>query len=256
MSTSDPIVPADRLKPNVAILDAFYVHKTKLVEDGEKKGCKIIPGSEWLLYQGTKAFELFTGKPAPVEVMRDALSNKQLIQMPSSNKTNIALIGFMGSGKTTIAKVLSQKLKRKLVDIDKSIEEKAQRSISDLFAESGEAEFRKLESEQISALKQAKNSVIACGGGCVVKSENIQSLRQNCFVVWLWATPTMILSRIKDDNSRPLISFSDREQRIVTILQSRLPLYASAADIVISTEDKTPEEIARLIAEETGECNE
>jgi len=98
-------VPIHLLKKGTVLLDAFYSSETLLAHDAAKAGCKVINGREWLLHQGAAAFKLFTGKTAPQEAMRRALQGAA----SANGKKNIALIGFMGSGKSTAAVLLGKK---------------------------------------------------------------------------------------------------------------------------------------------------
>ncbi len=151
-------------------------------------------------------------------------------------KTSIALIGFMGTGKTTVGKLLAGKLIKEFVEFDAEIEKKAGKTIAEIFRESGEEYFRQLEIKEVKEVAGKKNLVIACGGGIVLKAENIFRLKQECVIVCLSAAPDIILQRISGDkNTRPLLDVAGREKQIKELLQYRWPLYQKAADIMIDT---------------------
>jgi shikimate kinase len=150
-------------------------------------------------------------------------------------KTNIALIGFMGAGKTRTGKTLAQKLRLKSFELDNIIEKKAGKSISRIFSEDGETAFRNLESEVVKDISAQENAVIACGGGVVLNKTNIDNLRKNAIIVYLETSPEIISFRLKaSGDKRPLLNTTDRERRIEELLKQRKPLYEQAADIKIT----------------------
>jgi shikimate kinase len=153
-------------------------------------------------------------------------------------KSSVALIGFMGTGKTTIGKLLAKRLSKQFIELDVEIEKKTGRKISDIFRENGEEYFRCLEIEVIKEIAGRKNLVIACGGGIVLKQENIFRLKQECVIVCLSAATDVILQRVSGDkNVRPLLAVDDRENRIKELLEHRQLLYDEAADITIDTSE-------------------
>jgi shikimate kinase len=151
-------------------------------------------------------------------------------------KTNIALIGFMGAGKTAVAKILADKLSKKLVELDGLIELKAGKSIPDIFRQDGEIAFRELEIETTRKVAEGNNQVIACGGGIVLNKINIDRLKERAVVVYLTASPDAILQRIgADGTARPLLAKGDKALTIRQMLEFRQPFYERAADIKIDT---------------------
>jgi len=155
-------------------------------------------------------------------------------------RTNIALIGFMGAGKTTVAKILAGKLGKKLVELDSLIELKAGKSIPGIFRQDGEIAFRELEIETTREVATGNNQVIACGGGIVLNKINIDRLKERAVVVYLIASPDAIpdaiLQRIGADNTaRPLLAKGDKALTIRQMLEFRQPFYERAADIKIDT---------------------
>ncbi|MFC1874556.1 shikimate kinase [Chloroflexota bacterium] len=163
-------------------------------------------------------------------------------------KTNIALIGFMGAGKTAVGRSLAKKLGKKLAELDSLIELRAGKSIPDIFKEDGEAAFRRLEIEVTREVAGNRNQVIACGGGVVLNQINIDRLKKGAVVVYLAASPEVILQRVSDDSSvRPLLENSNKALNIRELLKFRQPLYKRAADIMIDTSEMDVETVAEQI---------
>jgi shikimate kinase len=149
-------------------------------------------------------------------------------------KTNIALIGFMGTGKTVVGKMLADKIGKAFIELDTEIEKEAGKTIADIFREDGEGHFRELETLVTEKYCARKNVVIACGGGIVLNNINIFRLKHECVIVCLSAALPDILNRVAGDK-RPLLNVPDREKRITELLESRRPLYKQSADITIDT---------------------
>ena len=151
-------------------------------------------------------------------------------------KTNIALIGFMGTGKTAVGRVLAEKLGKKFIELDWLIEQKAGKSIPEVFEQDGEIAFRELEIEATKEVSKSKNSVIACGGGIVLNKINIDRLRENARMVYLIASPRVMLRRVSsEEGQRPLLEVDNPTLTIRELLGFRKPFYESAADIKIDT---------------------
>ena len=151
-------------------------------------------------------------------------------------KTSIALIGFMGTGKTAVGKALAKRLDKEFVELDSLIEQKAGKTIPEIFNQDGEVTFRELEIEVTREVAERKNAVIACGGGVVLNEINIERLRKGCIIVYLTASPRVILKRtLSNENERPLLEVSNKAQRIQELLRFRKPFYERAADIKIDT---------------------
>jgi len=151
-------------------------------------------------------------------------------------KTSIALIGFMGTGKTVVGKALAEKLGKGFIELDSLIEQKARKTIPEIFQQGGEVAFREIEIEATKEVSGRKNTVIACGGGVVLNKINIDRLRKECIIVYLTASPKVILQRTSGDkNERPLLQTPDRALHIQELLRFRKPFYERAADIKIDT---------------------
>jgi len=151
-------------------------------------------------------------------------------------KSNIALIGFMGTGKTAAGKALAERLGKEFIELDALIELKAGKTIPEIFKQDGEIAFRELEIEVTKGVSGKKNVVIACGGGVVLNKINIDRLKGECLIVYLTASPKIILKRTSGDkNERPLLKVVDRTSEIQRLLKFRKPFYERAADITINT---------------------
>ena len=151
-------------------------------------------------------------------------------------KTNVALIGFMGVGKTAVGKALARRLDKKFVELDSLIGKKAGKPISEIFQQDGEIAFRELEIEVTQEVAQRKNQVIACGGGVVLNKINIDRLRKDSILVYLTAPPEIILKRVSiGRRERPLLKTSNQALTIQELMRSRKPFYEQAADIKIDT---------------------
>ena len=151
-------------------------------------------------------------------------------------KTNIALIGFMGTGKTAVGQALAKKLGRRFVELDSLIEQKAGKSIPEIFQQDGEIAFRDFEIEITKEIARQKYSVIACGGGLVLNKINIDRLKESAVVVYLTASPRVILKRVSSEKGqRPLLEVDNPTLTIRELLRFRKPFYERAADIKIDT---------------------
>jgi len=163
-------------------------------------------------------------------------------------KTNIALIGFMGVGKTVVGEALAKKLNRKFVELDSLIEQKAGKSIPEIFQQDGEIAFRELEIEVAKEVSRGENQVIACGGGIVLNKINIERLREKSIIVCLTASPRVILKRtLGDESIRPVLKSANKALHIKELLRFRKPFYERAADIKIDTSKLDVESVAEQI---------
>lgn len=171
-------------------------------------------------------------------------------------KTNIALIGFMGTGKTSVGKILSKTLKMKLVGTDDLIVGLAGKSINEVFEQDGEQRFRKLEIEVVKRISDEKESVIDCGGGIVLNRVNINRLKKNAKIILLTASPEVVLKRVSIDNEeRPLLNTHNRSDRIKKLLAFREPLYRESADFEINTSNLGVDQVVEKILEFLGKVN-
>lgn len=167
---------------------------------------------------------------------------RKQFKQTSKKNPNIVLVGFMGTGKTSIGKRLAAQLRMRYIDTDNVIERDSQRRINDIFAEDGEVGFRKLESEAIDKVSKLYNFVISTGGGVVLKESNVSKLKENGVVFCLTATPEEIYNRVGHQTHRPLLQTPDAMDTIRTMLVERAPYYAKA-DHTIETTERTFDEV-------------
>lgn len=160
---------------------------------------------------------------------------------------NIAFIGMSGSGKTTVAK-LFESFGKKVYDTDEIIVNE-HGNITEIFRKSGEDYFRRLETEAVKRLCAIDGVVIATGGGCVLREENVKLLKSCGKIVYLRAAPKTLIERLRGDNARPLLS-GDLEERILKLYGERADIYERAADIIIDTDGLTPAQTIQRITRE------
>lgn len=158
--------------------------------------------------------------------------------------TNVILVGMMGSGKSTVGKLVADRTGREFIDLDAMIEKRAGKKIVDIFEEAGEEGFRDLETETLEDVASATHAVIATGGGVVIRPENRRILQDLGIVVWLDAPPEELLRRIGDDESRPMLHGQNPLKRLERLLSDRRGFYADASHIHLDTTELTPDEIA------------
>ncbi len=159
---------------------------------------------------------------------------------------NLYLIGMMGVGKTTVGQLLAQQLGYGFVDTDDVIVQAAGKSISQLFTEEGEAAFRQLESDVLGQICAFTNLTIATGGGIVLRRENWGYLHHG-LVVWLDVPLEIILSRLAEDQTRPLLQDMNPQAKLRSLLEQRMPLYSQADLRITVPGGETPEEVANKV---------
>lgn len=159
---------------------------------------------------------------------------------------NLALVGFMGTGKSAVGQLAAAQLHFRFVDTDDLIEKRAGKSISAVFAEEGEARFREYERAIVEELATCNKTVIATGGGLVANDENLASLKTHALVVCLWASPDTIWQRIRNQSHRPLLRAPDPAARIRELLAEREPFYRRA-DVLLNTERRSIKEVAHQV---------
>ena len=160
---------------------------------------------------------------------------------------NIYLIGLMGSGKTTLGKILSKKLDKIFYDSDQVIEEKLGVDVPMIFEYEGEAGFRKREKDSLKELVSKKNIVLATGGGIILSKSNRDLLSENGIVIYLKSNQKDLIKRMKNDKSRPLLKNGNIEEIIKKLCKEREPLYEEIADFEIMTKNKRIHEVVNEI---------
>ena len=174
--------------------------------------------------------------------------------MKIRNKNNIYLIGFMGSGKSTVGPLLAKKMDGAFLDTDAWIVSECGKSITKIFAEDGEAFFRGKEQEVIRLVSQLENLVVSVGGGAVMNSQNWLMLNKTGVIVYLQCDSESIYNRIKNDESRPLLNQSeDKKAEIQNLLKKRTPVYKKA-DIIVDVSQLPPDQIAEEIVNKIRNC--
>lgn len=222
------------------VLDAVYnPARTQILLDAERRGLAAVNGLWMLVAQAKESAEWFTGEKIPdsrIAKIHHALR----LQME-----NIILIGMPGCGKTAVGQQLAQKLGKKFVDADESLEASICRKITDIIPNDGEAAFRKMESETLAELGKQSGLVIATGGGCVTQPQNYPLLHQNGTIFWLKRE----LDKLPTDG-RPL----SQKGTLGQMYEARMPLYLRFADVAISNDGsiaETASAICRKLEETT-----
>ena len=164
------------------------------------------------------------------------MSTKRQIQ-------NIALIGFMGTGKSSVGQIVAAQLHFTFLDTDHVIEARTGNTISEIFAQQGEPAFRALEKKIVAELVTRKKTVISTGGGLPANPDNLASLKTHCLVVCLWASPEKIWERVRSQTHRPLLQEPDPLAKIRALLAEREPCYRQA-DVLLNTEARALKDVA------------
>lgn len=162
---------------------------------------------------------------------------------------NIFLIGFMGAGKSTIARTLQSKLDMPLIEMDERIVEEQGCSINEIFDRKGEAGFRDIESDLVKRIANERDSIVSCGGGAVIRPENVEYMKKSGKIVFLTATPETIYERVKNGKDRPLLNGNMNVEYISSLMDKRRDIYNAASDEKIATDNKSKDEIAQEIIE-------
>lgn len=160
------------------------------------------------------------------------------------SRKNIVLIGFMGTGKSSVALHLQNLYHMDVAEMDQIIVERENLSIPEIFSQKGDSYFRKLETELLRELQKRDNLIISCGGGAALRDENVKIMKENGYVVLLTARPETIYERVGTDSNRPVLNGRRSLDGIRELMEERRPQYESAADLVISTDDKSTSQVA------------
>ena len=159
---------------------------------------------------------------------------------------NVYLVGFMGTGKTAVGKELSARLDKQFTEMDEEIEKRAGKPIVEIFAQDGEAHFRKLERNLLNELAKKEDLIVSCGGGLICNEENLATLKSSGTVINLKSSAEKIYERTKIHTHRPLLNVKDPLQEIKGLMEKRAPFYLQA-HYVVESESQTPAEVASVI---------
>ncbi len=160
---------------------------------------------------------------------------------------HIFLIGFMGSGKSTVSEALREKTGAEVIDTDARIVENEGMAINEIFAQKGEAYFRDLETSLLETLAKEAPQIVSCGGGMILREGNVALMKASGVIVLLSATPETILERVKDNDDRPLLRGHMNIPDITELMEARKPRYLAAADKTVTVDGKAPSAIAEEI---------
>lgn len=160
---------------------------------------------------------------------------------------NLVLIGLMGAGKTTVGRLLAERLQRSFVDTDAVVEAEAQVTVAQIFAADGERDFRRREAAAVRHVAALRGQVIAVGGGAVLDPGNVTQLRATGDLVLLDADPSTLAVRVETGDRRPLLDDGDATERLAQLRDARAAAYAGAAKHVVDTSGRTPDEVVALI---------
>lgn len=188
-----------------------------------------------------------------LEVFGCILKMSKKVQAKKLFTRNIALIGFMGAGKSTVSHCLKDMLALEEVETDAMIVEAEKMPITDIFAKYGEPYFRNCESNAIIELQNRSRVIISCGGGAVMRDENVENLKKSSRIVLLTATPETTLERVKDSDERPILNGHMNVEYIAELMEKRREKYEAAADIVIATDNKTVIEVCEELIQKLNQ---
>ena len=156
---------------------------------------------------------------------------------------NIFFIGFMGCGKSTMARLLAKETGMELIEMDETIEAEAGMAINEIFATHGETYFRDLESQLIKRITAKGGAVVSCGGGAILRPENVEMMKKNGQIIYFSASPETIYKRVRNSKNRPLLNGNMNIEYITSLMETRLPRYLAAADITIVVDGKEKQEV-------------
>jgi shikimate kinase len=160
---------------------------------------------------------------------------------------NVVLVGFMGSGKSSVGRLVARTLRGRFVDTDRLVIDRAGCPIAEIFATRGEAHFRQEETRALRSLLGSSRLVIATGGGIVTAPENLPVLKKLGFVVWLTASEEVIWERVSRNTRRPLLQTENPRETVRELIAKRNPLYEEAADMEVDTTTLTHAQVAERI---------
>lgn len=164
---------------------------------------------------------------------------------------NIVIVGYMGTGKSTIAESIRRKTKMQMIDMDQEIVKREGRAISEIFESEGEEYFRDLETNLLKELQERDNIIVSCGGGIVLRDENIKEMKKVGTVVLLTVSPETIYRRVMNNKKRPLLNGKMNLEYIKNMMESRKAQYEKAAQVIVVGDGKTVRMISEEVIEKT-----
>ncbi len=230
-----------KMKSGSVLMDASY-KKSHYKDLAERYGLIFVSGEEWLIHQAVHACGHF------LDFIPDVKTAYEGIAIPRDKRDVISLIGFMGSGKTSVGRELARLSRMEFIDIDELIEIKMSKTVSEIFGTLGEEKFREIESDILHSFKDKKNIILSCGGGIVLKEANRDFLRSETESIWLYCGMDSMIKRV-NDGTRPLINAMKNPSEAVDLFNSRKEKYAQSCESIVLTET-SPEKTAELINEE------
>lgn len=233
------------------VFDAVYnPGETELLRRARALGIKTVGGMGMLVRQAAAAQRIWLGSVFQENDL-DQLCREASLEM-RKRFGNIVLSGFMGSGKSTVGRVLAEKAGRSFVDLDRFIESKEGITVSEIFTRHGEPYFRELEAQAVKQLSLKSGLVLAAGGGTLLSGENARVCRTSGVIVFLDASLETIRRRLKNDISRPLLSQPDRDEAMERLYRERLEAYRTAADFTVKADGDASEVTAQSILDALG----
>jgi len=174
-----------------------------------------------------------------------------MVHRHPNNQPTLVLIGYRGTGKTSVGARLAEALHCPFVDLDQVLGREAGRSVADIVAQGGWGEFRRLEKQLVARYRDAQGLVLATGGGVVLDPDNVAALRKNGILIWLTADPAAIQTRLAQDQpqdaNRPSLTGGDTVQEVAAVLEERAPLYQAAAQISVDTTHRSVSQVVKLV---------
>lgn len=234
-NSDELVIELDHFQQLEAVVDIVYNPlSTKLVVTAKDKGIKACGGLGMLVAQAVEAAGHFQNTAFPDEIV------ETITHQLEAEKQNLVLIGMPGCGKTTVAKHLAKITHREAIDLDEEIVKDIQMSIKDYFASYGEAGFRNKETEITKRFINETGKIISCGGGIVIRKENMMALHQNGFVIWLKRN----LDELEVSESRPL---SSQKSQLSELYQKRKALYQHEADLVVDNDQSIEDTVHQIL---------
>ncbi len=242
-------VTEEVIRQCACVFDAVYnPGETGLLKLARRCGVKTVGGMSMLVWQAAEAHKIWYGADFSNEDI-DRLCAQAEFEM-KKQFGNVILCGFMGSGKTTVGRLLAQKTGRRFIDLDQWIEQSVGMTVSEIFDQRGETAFREMERDAAAELSEVSGLVIAVGGGTLKNPENTAVLKRNGLILFLDASLEVIGTRLKGDETRPLLAVPNRTERMSQLYLQRTPIYRAAADTVIPADgeaDRVAQDIFEML---------